>query len=45
VISHFLKFLSFQGTPGEYGSTLWATIYILVIFLVASVAVMLMTYL
>lgn len=45
MISHFLKFLSFQGTPGEYGSALWATIYILVIFGVASVAVMLMTYL
>ncbi|ABF40292.1 NADH dehydrogenase subunit H [Candidatus Koribacter versatilis Ellin345] len=45
MISHFLNFLKFNGTPGEYGSPLWATVYILVIFGVASVAVMLMTYL
>ena len=38
MISHFLNFLKFNGTPGEYGSALWATIYILVIFAVASVA-------
>lgn len=45
MIAQFLSYLKFNGTPGEYGSALWATIYILVIFLVASVAVMLMTYL
>jgi NADH-quinone oxidoreductase subunit H len=45
VISHFLNYMKFNGTPGEYGSALWATIYILVIFAIASVAVMLMTYL
>ncbi len=45
MIAHFLEYLKFNGTPGEYGSALWATIYILVIFGVASVAVMLMTYL
>ena len=45
MISHFLDYLKFNGTPGEYGSALWATIYILVIFAIASVAVMLMTYL
>jgi NADH-quinone oxidoreductase subunit H len=39
-----LGYLKGSGTPGEYGSMLWATIYIVVIFLVCSVAVMLMTY-
>ena len=45
MIANFLNYLKAAGTPGEYGSMLWATVYIVVIFLVASVAVMLMTYL
>ena len=45
MICTVLGYLNSNVTPGEYGSALWATVYILVIFLVASVAVMLMTYL
>jgi len=41
----FLDYLHSNVTPGEYGSYLWAVIYILIIFAVASVAVMLMTWL
>ena len=45
MIAQLFGYLKSSVTPGEYGSALWATVYILVIFLVASVAVMLMTYL
>jgi len=38
-------YLHMNVTPGEAGNYLWATIYILVIFALVSVAVMLMTWL
>ena len=38
-------YLHMNVTPGEAGTYLWATIYILVIFALVSVAVMLMTWL
>lgn len=41
----FLDYLKTNVTPGEAGNYLWATIYILVIFALVSVAVMLMTWL
>ncbi len=41
----FLEFLKANVTPGEAGNYIWATIYILVMFLLASIAVMLMTWL
>jgi NADH-quinone oxidoreductase subunit H len=41
----FLDYLKLDVTPGEAGNYLWATIYILVIFALVSVAVMLMTWL
>ena len=41
----FLGYLKTNVTPGEAGNYLWATIYILVIFALVSVAVMLMTWL
>ncbi|HWR36350.1 MAG TPA: complex I subunit 1 family protein [Clostridia bacterium] len=39
------NYLHTNVTPGEAGDYLWATIYILLIFLFASIAVMLMTWL
>lgn len=41
----FLDYLKLNVTPGEAGNYVWATIYILVIFALVSVAVMLMTWL
>lgn len=41
----FLNYLKLNVTPGEAGNYLWATIYILVIFVLVSIAVMLMTWL
>lgn len=41
----FLDYLKTNVTPGEAGNWIWATIYILVIFGIVSIAVMLMTWL
>jgi NADH-quinone oxidoreductase subunit H len=41
----FLNYLHSDVTPGEAGNYIWATIYILVIFLAVSVAVIAMTWL
>ncbi len=45
MIAQFLQYLKSDGTPGEYGSALWATIYILLIFAGVSLAVIAMNWL
>jgi NADH-quinone oxidoreductase subunit H len=44
-VQDFLKYLNSSTTPGEAGSVIWATIYIIVIFTGISIAVIAMNWL